>query len=198
MRTTLTSIALLLAFTAVHVHAQASAPPNADVQIRAAVAALPAQFRDNAAVLGYRSATGPLEQIRAGDGAFICLADDPKEARFHVACYHRTLEPLMSRGRELRAKGVTGTAVDSVRSAEAASGTLKMPSHPAALYSLTAPTGSPDPATGLVEGARALHVIYVPFATAETTGLATAPSRTEPWLMNAGTFKAHIMFTPSM
>ena len=29
----------------------------------------------------------------------ICLADDPNESpRWHVACYHKALEPFMARG----------------------------------------------------------------------------------------------------
>lgn len=192
------SISTLLILFATGAHAQSAAPAPVELQIRAAVTPLPAQFRDGATVLGYRTESGTLTQLRAGNGAFICLADDPKEARFHVACYHRSLEPLMARGRELRANGVTGAAIDSVRGSEAASGKMKMPTTPAALYSLTAPSGSPDPQTGMVAGARALHVIYVPFATAETTGLPTAAGGGGPWLMGAGTFKAHIMFTPTM
>jgi hypothetical protein len=195
---------LIIAFAGT-AYAQAGSPSAAadgvvpaELQVRAAVAALPAQFRDNATVLGYQGGAAGLVQLRAGDGPFICLADNPKEARFHVACYHRSLEPLMARGRELRAGGVTGEAVDSVRKSEAASGKLKLPAQPAALYSLTAQSGTPDAQTGLVTGARALHVIYVPFATAESTGLTTQPSPGQPWLMGAGTFKAHIMFTPAM
>jgi hypothetical protein len=41
-------------------------------------------------------------------------------------------------------------------------------------------------------------VIYVPFATGEQTGLPTTPVRGAPWLMDAGTAKAHIMFAPTM
>lgn len=203
MHTALPAATVLIIAFAGTAHAQAGSPSPAgpapaELQIRAAMAPLPTQFRENATVLGYQSGSAGLVQLRAGDGPFICLADDPKETRFHVACYHRSLEPLMARGRELRAAGVTGAAVDSVRGSEAASGKLKLPEHPAALYSLTAQTGIPDAQTGLVAGSRALHVIYVPFATAESTGLPTRASPTQPWLMGAGTFKAHIMFTPSM
>jgi hypothetical protein len=196
-----TVLAIVLAGAA---HAQAGSPApaaanaSAAAQIRAAVAPLPEQFRETATVLGYQSGAAGLVHLRASQGPFICLADDPKEARFHVACYHRSLEPLMARGRELRAAGITGAAVDSVRGIEARSGKLAMPDHPAALYSLTAQSGAPDAHTGLVAGARRLHVIYVPFATAESTGLATQAAPGQPWLMGSGTFKAHIMFTPSM
>src|SRR5918912_1355337 len=50
--------------------------------------------------------------------------------------------------------GVTGGQVDSVRFAEARAGKLALPDRPAALYSLTGPAGSFDPATGAVTGAR--------------------------------------------
>jgi hypothetical protein len=73
-----------------------------------------------------------------------------------------------------------------------------MPSDPAALYSLTGPVDSLDPATGEVTGARRLFVLYVPFATGESTGLPTTGRVGEPWLMDAGTAKAHIMFVPDM
>ena len=106
--------------------------------------ALPADARATATVLGYTT-DGKLTTLRKGAGTMTCLADDPKEDRFHVACYHDSMEPFMARGRELRTNGVTGTQVDSVRFREAKAGTLKLPTHPASLYSLTG--GTFDPAT---------------------------------------------------
>jgi hypothetical protein len=106
------------------------------------------------------------------------------------------MEPFMARGRALRAQGVTGAQVDTVRFAEAKSGALKMPTAPAALYQIFAQ--SYDAATGSVKGGRSLFVVYVPFATAASTGLSTVPSDTKPWLMLPGTPKAHIMFSASM
>jgi hypothetical protein len=170
-------------------------PP--EIQIAAAVAPLAEEFRDAATVLGYSTPPSGLVTLREGPGPFICLADDPADERFHAACYHRSLEPFMARGRELRAQGFT-TEVDSLRDAEVIAGTLPMPEHPAALYSLTGTLESLNPATGEVSGARELYVIYVPFATAELTGLSTRPQVGRPWLMSAGTPKAHIMFVPSM
>lgn len=168
----------------------------APVQIAAAVMPLPAQFRADATVFGYTPGTRGLVTLRAGQGAFNCLADDPAEPRFHVACYHNSLEPFMLRGRELRAQGITN--VDSVRYAEINAGKLKMPPGPAALYSLTLASGGTPDANGEVAGARPLFVVYVPFATAESTGLPTQPAGNGPWLMLPGTAKAHIMFTPRM
>ncbi|HJU65027.1 MAG TPA: hypothetical protein VJ596_05085 [Gemmatimonadaceae bacterium] len=169
----------------------------AEQQVAAAVQPLPQEFRDSATVLGYDGG-GRLVTLREGGGAFICLASDPKGERFHVACYHRTLEPFMARGRALRAQGTTGDQVDSVRFAEVKSGKLRMPAQPASLYSLTGPPGSYDPATNRVTGARSLFVVYIPGATANSTGLSARPQQGVPWIMFPGTPKAHIMFVPSM
>jgi hypothetical protein len=174
-----------------------STPPEAQ-QIAAAVLPLPAEFRGNAVVLGYRSGTAGLVRLREGRGPFICLADDPAEERFHVACYHQSLEPFMARGRALRAEGVTGAQVDTVRFAEVKAGTLAMPTQPAALFSLSAGPGAFDAATGAVTGGRPLFVVYIPGATAESTGLSAKPAQDTPWIMYPGTPKAHIMFVPSM
>ncbi|PSQ71903.1 MAG: hypothetical protein BRD26_03295 [Bacteroidetes bacterium QH_1_64_81] len=109
-------------------------PPDAETQIAAAVKAAPESMRDAATVRGY-GPDGTLTTLREGSGLLICLADDPEEDGFHVACYHESLGPFMQRGRELRRQGVT--AVDSVRRAEIADGTLAYPDHPAALYNLS-------------------------------------------------------------
>src|SRR5258707_571179 len=83
-------------------------------QIASAVLPLPTEFRESARVLGYRAGNPKLVPLREGSGAFTCLATDPKQKDFHVACYHKSMEPFMARGRELRAEGVTGDRVDTV------------------------------------------------------------------------------------
>jgi hypothetical protein len=175
--------------------AQGGTIAPAQDQITAAVLPLPADARASATVLGY-GADGKLTTLRKGTGAMTCLADDPKLEAFHVACYHDSMEPFMARGRELRASGVTGTQVDSVRFREAKAGTLKLPNHPASLYSLTG--GTFDPKTGTTTGSRLLYVVYIPYATTATTGLSDRPQENGPWIMFPGTPKAHIMFTPRM
>ncbi len=174
--------------------AQGGIAPKGE-QIAAAVLPLPPDARASAKVLGY-GADGKLTTLREGTG-MTCLARDPKSTRFHVACYAQSMEPFMARGRELRAQGVTNAAeVDSIRFREAKSGKIAMPKFPAALYSLT--DGDFDPKTGTAPGARHLYVVYIPYATAETTGLSTKPNGNQPWIMFPGTPKAHIMFTPGM
>jgi len=167
-------------------------------QIAAAVLPLPAAMRDGATVLGYRD-TVSLVELRKGTNGMICLADDPAAPAFHVACYHQEMEPFMARGRALRDAGVKGDAVDSVRYAEVAAGTLPLPKGASALWQISGPPGSWDPITNTVTGGRSLYVIYLPFATAASTGLSTTPQgEGQPWLMSAGTPKAHIMLIPSM
>ncbi|GAC1657091.1 MAG: hypothetical protein NVS4B3_23360 [Gemmatimonadaceae bacterium] len=166
-------------------------------QIASAVLPAPRPLRDGATVLGYDSA-GHLTSLRRGAGELVCLASDPRSPRFHVACYHRSLEPFMARGRALRAAGVVGPEVDSVRFREARAGKLRLPRRPAALYSLTAPAGSYDTASGEIRGARALYVVYIPYATARSTGISAEPIEGAPWIMFPGTPKAHLMFVPKM
>ena len=178
--------------------ASSLAPLPEAQQIAAAVLPLPAEYRDGARVLGYRSGSARLVTLREGTGPFTCLASDPAAPRFHVACYHQSLEPFMARGRSLRAEGVKGERVDTVRFAEVKSGKLAMPKHPALLYSLTGPKDGYDPATNTAKGARQLVVIYIPGATAASTGLSAKPAEGTPWIMFPGTPKAHVMFVPRM
>ncbi len=171
-------------------------PPTAQ-QIEAAVLPAPTDLRSTATVLGYRP-DGTLTTLRKGDGPLTCLASDPANAEFHVACYHRSLEPFMARGRALRAQGVQRGEVDSVRFREVRSGALRMPRAPAVLYSLTGKPGSFDPVAGTAKGARSLFVVYVPNATAASLGVSAVPAEGIPWVMFPGTPKAHIMFVPKM
>jgi hypothetical protein len=178
--------------------AAASTPLTEAQQIAAAVLPLPAEFRVDARVLGHRGGSRELVTLRNGNGAFTCLANDPAGTRFHVACYHRSLEPFMARGRALRASGVKDDAVDSARFREIRKGTLAMPRQPAALYSLTGPVGSYDVATNTASRARPLSVIYISGATTASTGLTATPTQGAPWIMYPGTPKAHIMLVPRM
>ena len=169
--------------------------PPASEQVAAAVTPLPDELKAGAAVLGYKVA-GSLTTLREGRNDMICLAPEPGAKAFHSACYHKAMEPFMARGRSLRAGGVKGAQVDTVRFAEVKSGKLEMPAHPSMLYQIFG--GTFDEATGKVTGGSWLYVTYMPFATTASTGLTSKPSDKSPWLMFPGTPKAHIMFSASM
>lgn len=170
--------------------------PNKIDQIGAAVMAAPEDSRAGAAVLGYDS-KGNMVNLRKGTNELICLTDDPNKPGFSVACYHKDLEPFMARGRALRKEGKSSSDIFDIREAEAKSGKLKMPDHPATLHVLSGPDGKYDSATGEVTGANYRYVVYIPFATAESTGLPVKPTVPGgPWIMNPGTHRAHIMISP--
>ncbi len=163
--------------------------------IAATVAPLPPEYRGEAEVRSW-SDNGELTVVREGSNAMICLSDQPGDDRFHVACYHKSLEPFMARGRKLKAEGLSQDEIQATREEEIEAGTLPMPDHPAVLYSLTGPSDSYNAETKEVVGASPLYVVYTPYATAETTGLPESAPRGQPWLMNPGKPWAHIMLIP--
>jgi hypothetical protein len=164
-----------------------------DTQIAQAVMAAPEDRKANAAVLGFVG--GSIVPLRPGTNDLICLADNPATEGFSVACYHKDLEPFMARGREMVVKGITDDKVrDQTRYDEIKAGKLEMPKEPRTLYVMT---GKSVDGAGNVEGAYTRWVLYVPFATGDTTGLPTKPAGPgAPWLMDPGTGGAHIMISP--
>lgn len=168
--------------------------PTVAWQIAAAVLPLPDSMRAGAEVLGYKTAGGPLVQLRAGTNPMICLADDPTDDRFAAHCYHKSLEAFMRRGRELRAAGITKrSAVDSARLAEINAGTITMPAGGAALYSLYSDSVNFDPMAGRPKQSSMLVSFYLPYATQESTGISVMPLTDQPWLMYPGKPWAHLM-----
>ncbi|MGK2934685.1 MAG: hypothetical protein ACSLFE_05510 [Gemmatimonadaceae bacterium] len=162
-------------------------------QIALAVLPAPPGLREASTVLGYRP-DGQLVRLRVGDNGIICLADDPREPRFHSACYHESLEPFMARGREIRR--IHGSdkreLTDSLRLADIRAGRIRMPAH-AVLYQIFAADDSVDVATATVKSPSYLDVVYIPGATPKSTGLTTDALRGTPWLMYPGKPWAHIM-----
>jgi hypothetical protein len=189
--------AALLVLAAPTVAAQQKPLPTVAQQIATAVLALPENFRANATVMGWKTPGGKLEVLRPGTNGMNCLAQFAVEENFHISCYHEGMEPFMLRGRQLREEGVKGGQVDSVRFREVREGKLKVPAS-GALYQLFGGKTSWDPATNKLTDVRSLFVMYMPFATPESTGLSTAPRQDGPWLMFPGTPKAHIMISGSM
>jgi hypothetical protein len=183
-----TFLALLLTLSI----ARAADEPTAEWQIKTAVLAAPAADRDGATVLGY-DAKGSVVTLRPGTNQFICLADDPDEKGFAVACYHKDLEPFMARGRALTAEGKKGREIFKIREEEVKSGKLPLPDK--SILNVT--TGTVDATTGEISDLYTRYVIYIPFATPESTGIPLNPiADGAPWIMDPGTHRAHIMINP--
>ncbi len=176
--------------------AQNAPIPSAEIQIKGAVLAAPEDKRAGAMVYGY-NAKGEYVVLRKGTNEIVCLADNPNQKGFNVSCYHKDLEPFMARGRELKDAGKTSQEIFDIREAEAKSGKLVMPKMASNLQVFSAPEEAYNPATGEVTKGSFRYVVYIPWATAASTGLPTKPEAPGmPWIMNPGTHRAHIMIDP--
>jgi hypothetical protein len=167
-----------------------------DALIATALMAAPKENREGCTVIGYNMA-GEFVTLKKGNNEFICLADDPSRNGFNAACYHKDLEPFMARGRELKLEGKSGKEIFDIREEEIKSGKLKMGGPGTTLHIYYGSKTLYDPETSEVEGTQYRYVIYMPWATSESTGLPESPiAPNHPWIMDPGTHKAHIMFTP--
>jgi hypothetical protein len=166
-----------------------------EVLIATALMAAPAESRSACKVIGYNM-TGEFVTLKEGDNEFIILADNPNQDGFSAACYHKDLEPFMARGRELRAEGKTRQEVFDIREAEIKSGQIKITTG-STMHIYYGPNTRFNPETFMVDGAQIRYVVYMPWATSESTGLPEAPvASNHPWIMNPGTHRAHIMISP--
>jgi len=164
--------------------------------IATALIAAPKESRMGCKVIGFNMA-GEFVTLKEGDNEFICLADNPNLDGFNAACYHKDLEPFMARGRELRSEGKTGKEIFDIREEEVKSGKLVMGKAGSTLHIYFGSETLYDPETSVVVGAQYRYVVYMPWATSESTGLPAVPMESNhPWIMNPGTHKAHIMITP--
>lgn len=169
----------------------AEVPPAAH-QIASSVHAAPEELRAGASVLGYDS-SGSVMVLREGSNDLHCLADNPGDDSFSVACYHKDLEPFMARGRELSAQGYEGEERHQIRWKDVDEGRIEMPREARMLYVLTGKDYNADQDEVLEPYLR--WVIYTPYATPESTGITTTPGNA-PWLMYPGTAGAHVMISP--
>ena len=164
--------------------------------IKLALMAAPDELKEGASVYKV-SPKGELVVIRQGTNDLVCLADDTEQKGLNVSCYQKELEPFMARGRMLKLEGKSFQEIFDIREKEAKEGKLKMPGQPSALYVYTAQDGQFNVSTGDVTKGYLRYVIYIPYATAETTGLPLTPSAPGmPWIMDPGTHRAHIMINP--
>jgi hypothetical protein len=170
--------------------------PPPEIQIKTALLAAPEDKREGAMVYGY-DAKGDFILLRKGSNEVVCLADNPNQSGFSVSCYHKDLEPFMARGRELKTAGKSFQEIFDIREAEAKSGKLIMPKQAAHLAVYSAPAEGYNATTGEVTNGTFRYVVYIPWATAASTGLPIKPEAPGmPWIMDPGTHRAHIMIDP--
>ena len=150
--------------------------------IHDALLALPEHLRESAMVASYDE-VGNRTVLREGSGEIICQADDPTPG-FFVSCFHRSAEPHFVHRRKWTSEGKSQEEKTELQLAGIKEGKLPHEQVGRAGYALMGANALTAPS---------LMVIYVPNATAESTGLSTTPSNFRPWLMLAGTPLAHVM-----
>lgn len=166
--------------------------PNKEWQIKTALLAAPEELREGAKVLGFDKQNN-LVTLREGTNELICLADEPTQEGFGAFAYHKDMEPYMARGRELRAQGKNFQQIFEIREKEAREGKLKIPQG-SILYALS---GTYDFEQDTLKDQYLRYVVYLPYATAESTALPLKPMAPgAPWIMDPGTHRAHIMINP--
>lgn len=191
------SLTLILAFMSLACQ-EKNKPEILPVEIQIKTATLPAPEADRAGAMVYGyDENGEMAVLRDGTNNLVCLADNPSKEGISVSCYSKKLEPFMKRGRELTAEGKDAEEREKIRGAEVKSGELQLPKEPSMLYVYYGTDGAYDKTTGELGDAQYRYVIYTPFATTESTGLPDKPhEKGMPWLMDPGTFRAHIMVGP--
>ena len=163
--------------------------------IATALMSAPMESRSGCKVIGYNMA-GEFVTLKEGDNEFIVLADNPNKDGFNAACYHKDLDPFMARGRALKAEGKTTKEIFAIREAEMKSGKINI-TPGSTLHIYYGAKTVYNPASSKVEGAQLRYVVYLPWATSESTGLPETPmASNHPWIMNPGTHRAHIMISP--
>jgi hypothetical protein len=193
MKLKLICLFLILKITAIN--AQTSIP-SAEVQIKSAVLAAPEDKRDGAMVYGFNEKK-ELIVLRKGTNEMVCIADDPDVKGLNVSAYHKDLDAFMARGRALKKEGKGYQEIFDTREKEVKAGKLNMPKQPSTLFVYSASEENFDTKTGEVKDGKLRYVIYIPYATAEGTGLPLGPEAPGmPWIMNPGTHASHIMINP--
>ncbi|MBC7891626.1 MAG: hypothetical protein H7Y12_05380 [Sphingobacteriaceae bacterium] len=169
---------------------------SAELQLKTGVLAAPAESRAGATVYGFNEKNETM-LLRKGTNDLVCLADNPGQKGFSVACFHKDLLPFMQRGWKLKEEGKNPAQVMEIREAEVKAKKWKMPKQPTSLTVYSTKDEDYDAAAGEVKNANFRYVVYIPYATAASTGLPLKPEAPGmPWIMDPGTHRAHIMINP--
>lgn len=149
---------------------------------------LPVHLRADATVYAITD-DGLLKPLRQGTNGFFCIADDPGDDRFSVACHANSLQPVLERQAVLSKNGKNSATRDSILVSEIESGKLEIV--PGAISRFI--SGTLNAATQHPDNVRMWSEIHVPFAEPGTTGLPIDSAGEDPWLMSEGRPGAHVM-----
>jgi len=157
------------------------------VDVETAVLPLPANLQSEASVMTY-TPEGTLRIIRSGTNGFFCIADNPDDERFSVACHPESMRAYLERRRQL-SLNETRTVRDSLLTMEIQEGKIELAVGTLSRFI----SGQINPETGVPDSVRVWSEIAVPFAGPEKTGLTTEDAGEAPWMMRPNHYGAHIM-----
>lgn len=160
-------------------------------RIAAAVLPLPESMRAAATVVSVDK--GVETVLRKGTNGMVCTADQPGDQVFYVNCFHETVHALMRRAGEL-SRELNGKRLDEAIESEIKAGKLKAPATPSIGFQMRGPLNGYDPATNTVsKEIKTWQMVMIPYATGASLSLPEKSDRDMPWVMQAGTWGAHIM-----
>lgn len=166
-------------------------------RIAAAVVPLPASLRPGAGVVDL-SPSGEVNTLRFTTNGMICISDPPGDAWFQPECYHSAFIPIVYRMRELKAAGQSEAEVDRRIEAEIRLGTLKLTPRPTMNYQMFGPITGYDSTTNTVSSAMTrVQRLFIPWSTSGTSGVPEEEDALHAWIMDQGTYYAHVMIFPA-
>ncbi len=155
-----------------------------------ALSLLPREARSGASVVIRNGEDETM--VRSGSGPFLCVVDVNNAARLSLNCHDRKLIPLLRLEREVGAAGLRGAAFREELctrvEAEAAD-------QPTGLLEISASVGISSEGQ-LADSMTVYHLLYMPNETSASLGLRDdGPGAGAPWLHNAGSCNAHVMWS---
>ncbi|PWH81595.1 hypothetical protein [Brumimicrobium oceani] len=170
---------------------------SSEAQINLSTHFLPDKDKKEARVIGYSDEVEMIV-LRDSDSYLTCVGDDPNKDGIQIVCYYSELEDFFQRGRVLKSEGKSPIEVREIRKKEIESGVLNFPKGQSMMYVFSGKAENLDKESGEIKEGKLRYVVYLPYATQESTGLPLSPSAPGmPWLMDPGTHRAHIMVMPN-
>jgi hypothetical protein len=160
-------------------------------QIASAVLPLPEAMRAGATVVSLEK--GIQTVLRKGTNGMVCT-DYSTAQLFQANCFHETIFALLRRVDAL-SKDLKGKALDEAIDKEIQAGKLTAPPVPSMGFQMRGPVAGYDPVKHTVsKDVNVWQMVIIPHATGASLMLPEQPpGNNMPWVMNAGSWIAHIM-----